>query len=88
MHGERGIHGFDREAAEVATAWGLTPSPLKREEVRESPRTISSTSTQSREFRYDLGSKDPPPDSMKDRRFSRKSIKPVERWTREDLINS
>ena len=84
---ERVDQRIDPELVDMAVAWGAIPSRSRRRELPDSLPVVSSGSSDQGKICYDLGSKDPPPVRIRDRRLYEKPSKPLERWTRDDMFH-
>ena len=73
---------LELELEMVAKAWGISTQITGESLVDRSNQVVSRRET----ILYDLGSKDPPPDAIRDRRLYRKPVKPLDQLTRDDMI--
>ena len=70
------------ELEKMASAWGLSSKTTGESLIGGSNQVNSKR----KDTCYDLGSKVPPPDAIRDRRLYRKPVKPLDQLTRDDMI--
>jgi hypothetical protein len=76
---------LDLDLDAMARAWGIVPSSIAKSTDRSLQSSVSRGSLRAEGVvRYNLGSKEPPPRSMRDTRFIRGG-KPVQSLTAEDF---